>query len=302
MDAKTKVRALFGTWNNPVVQDWDQLVALLKPKYLIGQLEQGASGTLHWQFAVQWANSRSFAAVKKDLPLAHLEQVKSWQAAIKYCTKEDTRHSGPWEHGDRPTGSSGQGQAEDWEHWFELAVEGRFNEIPAKIQIKHLGNLEKIHRRNIKFIDQTDCRGIWIHGKPGMGKSHFAREVLGASGYYPKLNNKWWDGYQSQAIVIMEDVDKETIKFLHHHLKIWADKWGFIGETKGGAVAPSHRWLVVTSNYSLPALLGDLDDSELKQALLRRFTQFEMVDRNTLKDWNTGVSIDAQDVAAIFKI
>ena len=45
----------------------------------------------------------------------------------------------------------------------------------------------------------------------------------------------------------MEDVDKETIKFLHHHLKIWSDRWGFIGETKGGAVAPSHRWLVVTS-------------------------------------------------------
>ena len=50
--------------------------------------------------------------------------------------------------------------------------------------------------------------------------------------YYPKLNNKWWDGYQSQKVVIMEDVDKETIKFLHHHLKIWSDRWGFIGETK----------------------------------------------------------------------
>ena len=37
----------------------------------------------------------------------------------------------------------------------------------------------------------------------------------------------------------MEDVDKETIKFLHHHLKIWSDRWGFIGETKGGAVAPA---------------------------------------------------------------
>ena len=41
--------------------------------------------------------------------------------------------------------------------------------------------------------------------------------MLGAEGYYPKLNNKWWDGYQSQKVVIMEDVDKETVKFLHHH-------------------------------------------------------------------------------------
>ena len=56
---------------------------------------------------------------------------------------------------------------------------------------------------------------------PGVGKIHFARQVLVAEGYYPTLNNKWWDGYQSQKVVIMEDVDKETVKFLHHHFKIW---------------------------------------------------------------------------------
>ena len=94
-------------------------------------------------------------------------------------------------------------------------------EIPAKIQIKHLGNLERIHRQNLKFIDQADVRGVWILRAPGVGKIHFARQVLVAEGYYPTLNNKWWDGYQSQKVVIMEDVDKETVKFLHHHLKIW---------------------------------------------------------------------------------
>ena len=34
--------------------------------------------------------------------------------------------------------------------------------------------------------------------RPGVGKSHFARQVLVAEGYYPKLNNKWWDGYQAR--------------------------------------------------------------------------------------------------------
>ena len=38
--------------------------------------------------------------------------------------------------------------------------EGKFMEIPAKIQIKHLGNLERIHRQNLKFIDQADVRGV----------------------------------------------------------------------------------------------------------------------------------------------
>ena len=181
-------------------------------------------------------------------------------------------------------------------------LEGRFKEIPAKIQIKHLGNLERIHRQNLKFIDQTDVRGVWIWGKPGVGKSHFARQVLGAEGYYPKLNNKWWDGYQSQKVVIMEDVDKETIKFLHHHLKIWSDRWGFIGETKGGAVAPSHRWLVVTSNYSIADILADLEDRELRTAIMRRFTRFEMLSRDEIKAWDGDYQVHPPEaVAAMFK-
>ena len=56
--------------------------------------------------------------------------------------------------------------------------EGKFMEIPAKIQIKHLGNLERIHRQNLKFIDQADVRGVWILRAPGVGKIHFARQVL----------------------------------------------------------------------------------------------------------------------------
>ena len=260
---------------------------MLSPAYMVGQLERGEAGTLHWQFAVQWQNPRSFAAIKKDLPLAHFEEVKSWTAAVTYCQKADTRDSGPWEFGTRPTGGSGKAQAEDWETWYQLAAEGKFAEIPAKIQIKHLGNLERIHRKNLKFIDQTDVRGVWIWGAPGVGKSHFARQVLGAEGYYPKLNNKWWDGYQSQKVVIMEDVDKETIKFLHHHLKIWADRWGFLGETKGGAVAPIHRWLVVTSNYSIMDILKDLEDRQLREAITRRFMRFEMLSRDEIKNWDT---------------
>lgn len=298
---KAKIRNALVTWNNPPTKDWDELVAMLSPAYMVGQLERGEAGTLHWQFAVQWQNPRSFAAIKKDLPLAHFEEVRSWAAAVTYCQKADTRDSGPWEFGTRPTGGSGKAQAEDWETWYQLAAEGKFKEIPAKIQIKHLGNLERIHRQNLKFIDQTDVRGVWIWGAPGVGKSHFARQVLGAEGYYPKLNNKWWDGYQSQKVVIMEDVDKETVKFLHHHLKIWADRWGFIGETKGGAVAPIHRWLVVTSNYSIMDILKDLEDRQLREAITRRFMRFEMLSRDEVKNWDTYETVTPEAVAAIFK-
>lgn len=301
-DVQTKIRSVFGTWNNPAVTDFDQLVEIFKPKYMVAQLETAQTGTLHWQFAVQFPSPRSFAAIKKAAPLAHLEPVKSWQAAIAYCTKEDSRHSGPWEHGDRPTGSSGAGQTEDWDHWYKLASEGKFSEIPAKIKIKHYGNLQKIYRDSIKLMDQEDVRGVWIHGKPGCGKSHFARVSLNFAGVYPKSANKWWDGYQNQPVVVLEDLDRDTIKFLYHHLKIWADKWGFIGEAKGGAVAPNNRWLVITSNYTLPELLSDLNDNPLKLALLRRFRVFNMLSRDSFLETSTKDEYSAEALAAILKI
>ena len=121
-----------GHLNNPPTKDWDELVAMLSPAYMVGQLERGEAGTLHWQFAVQWQNPRSFAAIKKDLPLAHFEEVRSWAAAVTYCQKADTRDSGPWEFGTRPTGGSGKAQAEDWETWYQLAAEGKFKEIPRQ--------------------------------------------------------------------------------------------------------------------------------------------------------------------------
>ena len=65
---KAKIRNALVTWNNPPTKDWDDLVAMLNPAYMVGQLERGEAGTLHWQFAVQWQNPRSFAAIKKDLP------------------------------------------------------------------------------------------------------------------------------------------------------------------------------------------------------------------------------------------
>ena len=297
---KAKIRNALVTWNNPPTKDWDELVAMLSPAYMVGQLERGEAGTLHWQFAVQWQNPRSFAAIKKDLPLAHFEEVRSWAAAVTYCQKADTRDSGPWEFGTRPTGGSGKAQAEDWETWYQLAAEGKFKEIPAKIQIKHLGNLERIHRQNLKFIDQTDVRGVWIWGAPGVGKSHFARQVLGAEGYYLSSTISGGTAIRARRSSSWRTLTRKrsssfttTSRFGRTAGVHWRDQ--------GGAVAPIHRWLVVTSNYSIMDILKDLEDRQLREAITRRFMRFEMLSRDEIKNWDTYETVTPEAVAAIFK-
>ncbi len=104
--------------------------------------------------------------------------------------------------------------------------------------------------------DAEECRGIWIWGPPGTGKTTTARNLHPES-VYIKAQNKWWDGYLGQDLVIMDDLDLDVFG---HHLKIWGDKWGATGEIKGGTVGLNYQYFVVTSNYSIEELFEKKGD------------------------------------------
>ena len=119
---------------------------------------------------------------------------------------------------------------------------------------------------------ERDC--WWIHGPAGAGKSYACRVAY--PGLYCKPQNKWWDGYNGETAVLIDDFDKAGA-CLAHYMKIWADGYSFNAEIKGGMIRPGYTTLLVTSNY-LPEDIFT-DDAELVAAIRRRFKVIKLEDR-----------------------
>lgn len=202
---------------------------------------------------------------------ADCQPCRSAQAVIKYCTKD----------GDFTTNIS------EKLHRKQKAKVG-YNTLVTKtvvdaiktgiISYHHAKTYE--HARRLCTLSSTynhnTTRGLWFYGPSGTGKSRAARESVLISGTrYVKSQNKWWDNYNGEPIVILDDLDTDM---LGHHLKIWADRYHCTGEVKGSAVNLTHRQFIVTSNLSIDELFRKSEHAHLLEPLKRRFTEVEFPD------------------------
>lgn len=186
--------------------------------------------------------------MKKMCKHTHWQQVAKDNGASAYCLKEETRFEGPWEFGTKPLDRT---STKDWDKIWEQAKSGAIEDIPADIRIRCYSTLKRIEKDYQVIPDRThEKKAYWYWGKPGTGKSRKAYQDNPIR--FKKLANKWWDGYQNQKVVVLDDIGKETATMLAYHLKLWADPWNnHPGEIKGGQVALSYDTLIITSNYSL---------------------------------------------------
>ena len=151
-------------------------------------------------------------------------------------------------------------------------------------------NYDKLRRINLlyqndickknKIINRT-C--FWIYGPTGIGKSMLVRETF--DDIYEKGNNKWWDGYSNEKIVLIDDMDRSWVKQLYY-LKIWCDIYRFNAEIKGCIIKPVYEKLIITSNYSIDELLNSLYivDEELIGAIKRRLIEIRFNRKNKKKE------------------
>jgi hypothetical protein len=170
---------------------------------------------------------------------------------VAYCSKDGK----VIECGERPDDGGGKTQKEKWDRCRELAVQGNIEDIDSDLYVRYYSTLQRIAKDHMKRPEnlESPC-GLWIYGRSGSGKSHYARELCPDA--YLKMCNKWWDGYQGEDDVIIDDIDP-VHKVLGHHLKIWLDKYPFIMENKGGARCIRPRRVVITSQYKIEEIFED---------------------------------------------
>lgn len=247
-------------------------------KYIIYQLERAPStGKLHIQGYVQWTKPSRMTKLKTiGLGKAHAEIARGSPEQNKaYCSKEESRVDGPWEYGE----ISKQGQRNDLATALAKLDEGEslktvIQEAPNLLRV--MRNLKEYKALTVEPRHPTqpvETTVLW--GPAGTGKSKRAFEE-NPGAYWLTLEAGrplWWDGYEGQDTVIIDDYDGEIP--YRTLLKI-LDRYPLQVHTKGNMIHLSATKFVITSNKP-PENWYPVEDLE---PLRRRLSRVELVTKS----------------------
>jgi hypothetical protein len=209
--------------------------------WIRGQLELGTGGFRHWQLVVAFPKKVTLRTVIKCFGPYHAEPTRS-EAAIAYVWKEETRIAGTqFELGARSTRRNSK---VDWELVWSNAKAGALDEIPASIRVRNYRTLRTIRSDYAKPIPvERTIRVFW--GVTGSGKSRRAWEEAGLAAYPKDPRTKFWDGYQGQGSVVMDEF-RGAIDV--SHLLRWFDRYPVNVEIKGSSMPLVANNIWITSN------------------------------------------------------
>lgn len=220
------------TVNNWEQHEWDDLV-LEFGKYakyaIMGREVAPETGTPHIQGYVQWKNARDFKLMKKLCERAHWAAAKgSAKANKEYCSKGESF----WEMGDVPA----PGKRNDLARAKEMVAQGEpMSAIGLEVGYQATRHAQLLYQFGLgKRRDPVnEVHVIWHCGSTGTGKTRSALETY-PNAWMSGKNLKWWDGYDGQDEVIIDDFRRDFCTF-HELLRI-LDRYPFRVEVKGGSL------------------------------------------------------------------
>lgn len=229
------------------------------------------TGTPHLQGYICFSNATTNRSVMGKLPGCHVEPM---QGSIAQNDTYISKLTMPIERGDKPLSNDDKGRANQlrWQRTRALAQQNKLEEIDADIYVKHYNTLKRIAADNHEKPQHLDTSkpGIWIYGETRTGKTHAVHAA------YPDLFEKnftrWWDGYERQEVVLLNDIDKSHWP-LYSFLKQWVDKFTFPAQYKGiGSKVIRPKKIIVTSNYRIDDIW---EDKITRDCLHGRFVEIQ---------------------------
>ena len=237
--------------NNPKISGqelYDQL-ARGDCSYFAFQLEKGEQGTPHFQGCFGFLTMRNLAAMRKKYPM-HIEITRNAMASWDYCQKEDTRLEGPWHHGAPPAKLNTKGdKAARNKYIAEVGAAKACEEglIDVTQYAKAKASINQYIEDKRKVDSLTVLDNQWHYGDPGTGKTLHCIQTW--PDYYEKDKTKYWNGYNEQETVLIDDIEQDE-KFMLGMLKKIAQHKPFVAEDKyGGLRLIRPKRILVTSNY-----------------------------------------------------
>lgn len=180
-------------------------------RYLVFQLEEGETGTPHWQGYIELTRSNHLSWVRNHISLtAHWEPRQgSRDQARAYSMKEDTRVEGPWEHGEWR--DQAQGRRNDLIAYKDAIIGGASKRQLIEdftLQAAKYPKFYKTVKMAYKPIRTPDSyKGVvLLYGYPGTGKTRFVKDNYPLAWSSPiGSNGSWYDGYDGQTIALFDD-------------------------------------------------------------------------------------------------
>lgn len=271
--------------------------------YGIGGVETGSRGeTPHLQMYVRTPRSvrlRAFIAeVHRYFPTAHVETAYADDARnIRYCQKE-----GDWfEVGESPIDTpinnhkaATQRAVDQYARAIELAKAGRWDEIDPQLRLRHGHSLNQVGYQVHTVNDPIDHQaGIWIAGPRGTRKTTAVEQALNkvraienqgvprnewSDIYYLKAQSKWWDGYNGEPIVFIDDLDPQKARDLGELLKHWGGHLPFPAEFKGGQIRIRPSVIIITANVTPEQVWAGRSADVYLDPILKRYEVIEVAE------------------------
>lgn len=252
-----RCRAWCFTLNNPGEDDLKEIQARthgLNRTYIVVGREVGEQGTPHLQGYVEFKSVKSLTQVRAINPRIHWEARRGTAPeAAAYCKKEGNV---ALELGE----CSQQGKRSDLQEIAEQIVSQKrplvevAEAAPSQWVRYHRGFTALYNTVHMK--PRTEMPTIWwVYGESGSGKTRFCTDQHKDS-HYMKDNSMWWDGYNQEEAIIIDDFElKEWIPGFKYLLRL-LDRYRFQGQVKGGYVQINSPFIYITAIEAPDTIFG----------------------------------------------